>query len=186
MIIQGLKSLLGGLDERQVKILTAGSLLFFCLLSGGTLYLATRRVDASERRIRKVNQLREQAKTILSRHAVVKRQQAEVDTILEQDRAFKIKEFFTTVVAELGLTSNLSKQAEVTDPQDLGNGYSEIKLDASFSGLSTRQFVDLLYRIEQSERIYTKEVVLVKAPKSSSLDLTIVIATLQSKIAAGT
>ena len=79
-----------------------------------------------------------------------------------------------------------ANRLKVTDPQDLGNGYSEIKLDASFSGLSTRQFVDLLYRIEQSERIYTKEVVLVKAPKSSSLDLTIVIATLQSKIAAGT
>lgn len=179
MIVESLKNLLGGLDDRQMKLLSGISILLFFIATSTTLYIAVRRVDTSERRIKKVNQLREQAKAILTRHAIVKKQQAEVDTVLERDNSFKIKEFFTTAITKLGLTGSISKQPEVTDPQDLGNGYSEIKLDASFSGVSTQQLVDILYQIEQNERIYTKEVIVTKAPKSATLDLALVIATLQ-------
>lgn len=178
-MIESLKNLLGGLDDRQMKMLTAISILLFFIATSTTLYVAIRRTDTSERRIRKINQLREQAKGILTRHAIVKKQQAEVDTILERDGSFKIKEFFTTALARLGLAGQLNKQPEVTDPQDLGNGYSEIKLDASFSGISTQQLVDILYQIEENERIYTKEVIVTKAAKSPTLDLALVIATLQ-------
>lgn len=179
MIIHSLKNLLGGLDDRQMKLLSGISILLFFIATSTMLYIAVRRVDTSERRIKKVNQLREQAKGILTRHAIVKKQQAEVDTVLERDSSFKIKEFFGTAIGRLGLAGSISKQPEVTDPQDLGNGYSEIKLDASFTGLSTQQLVDILYQIEQNERIYTKEVIVTKAPKSPTLDLALVIATLQ-------
>jgi hypothetical protein len=183
MIREALKNLLGSLDDRQIRILSAASILIFFVAMSTTLYVALRRVDTSERRIKKINQLRDQAKKILTRHAIVKKQQAEVNTVLDRDRSFKIKEFFTTIISELSLGNSLTKQPEVTDPQDLGNGYSEIKLDASFTGLSTQQLVDLLYKIEQSERIYTKEVIVTKAQKSPTLDLAIVLATLQQKIA---
>lgn len=167
------------LDERESYRLYAiilGVLIFFLAV---IIYFYYHSLGNIERRIKKVNQLREETRTIFAAHEMVKKQQQEVDTILAKDPTFKIKEYFTTVVNELHVEKNMSKNAEISEPQDLNNGYSEIKLEASFSELHMKQLVNLLYKIEQNERIFTKELVIAKALKSPTIDVTLVIATLQ-------
>lgn len=159
----------------------AGFIGAFAIIMFGFMYYFYSSVHGLEQRISRINRQREETRTILQKHALVKQQQAEVDAILAKDSSFRIKEYFTSVINELGLMNNATKPAEVTEPQDLTPNYAEIKLDASFSDINMKQLVELLYKIEQNERIYTKELVITKAQKGRSLDVTLVIATLQQK-----
>lgn len=167
------------LDESQAYKWIGGVIVAIVICCSIIIYSFYAATENAQKRLKRVNQLREEARVILEKHEMVKKQQQEVDTILMKDPAFKIKEYFTALLKELGLERNMTKSAEVSDPQDLNNGYSEVKLDAALSELNMKQLSNFLYKIEQNERIFTKELTITKALKSPTIDVTLVIATLQ-------
>lgn len=178
-IVVSLKEYITNLNKREFYRLLMIGFGILCVIVAVILYLHFRWLHTIERKLKRINQLRTETRTILEQHETVKFQQQEVDVILEKDPTFKIKEYFTSVTKEFGLEKNMVKPAEVSEPQDLNNGYSEIKLEASFTDLNMKQLTNLLYKIEQTERIFTKELVINKALKSPTIDVTLVIATLQ-------
>jgi len=170
------------LDEKkltQYLFILIGGLV---LVLGGITYYTQHRIKTLKNEIKKVNVIREKARDLLSKNAVVNMQRDEVDAILAQDNQFKIKEFFVELVANLNLTAQSSKETELSNPQDLDNGYSETKLDASFSGISMQRLCELLLQLEKNRRIFLKEVVITKSSQSNAIDVSLVIATLQQKI----
>lgn len=171
-------------DELEKKEFRRYSMLFFGIIIGSIVlffYMHNQKINRLQKELKKINRQRVQARGLLEKHTVVQQQKIEVDEILVQDKTFKIKEFFTRTVSEIGLNDKLSKEAEVSEPQDLENGYSEIKLDASFTKMNMKELCDLMYTIEKNRRIYTKELAITKALQSPTIDVTLVIATLQPK-----
>lgn len=150
-------------------------------LVGTWWYFHTSRIDGLIKKLASVNSLRLRTKKILAEHEQVKQQQQEVTTILEKEKNFKIVEYFNAVLRDLGLQSLNSKQPVITE-EDLQNGYTEIKLDAGFTGMNTKQLSELLFKIEQNERVFTKELNITKSMKSPTIDVSLVIATLQPRI----
>jgi len=179
-VVQKVKEFIVSFNAQYLRwaMLVVAGILF--LVMALLMYNFYSRLGTAQKKIQRTNQLRQETRSILERHERVKQQQNEVNRILEQDPTFKIKEYFTGIVGQLGMSQQNTKQ-EVSDPQDLENGYSEIKLDASFTDINTKQLTDLLYKIEQNERIYTKELIVTKSLKSPTIDVTLIIATLQLK-----
>lgn len=175
------KNFIRNLEEREFYRYLAIVLGVLVLVLGILIYTNYSTVSGLELKLKRINKQREDTREILQKHETVKQQQAEVDAILAKDPTFKIKEYFTATVAELNLGQQNTKQAEVSEPQDLDNGYSEIKLNAGFTDLNMKQLCELLYKVEQNERIYTKELIITKALKTPTIDVTLVIATLQPK-----
>ena len=182
-VMQYIKDFIRNLDEREFLRYLAVVLGSLVLVLGFLIFFNSSKVNSLQLRLKRINKQREETREILQKHAIVKQQQAEVDAILAKDPTFKIKEYFTGIVAELNLIQNNTKQAEVSEPQDLDNGYSEVKLNAGFTDLNMKQLCELLYKIEQNERIYTKEIVITKSLKTPTIDVTLVVATLQPKAA---
>lgn len=178
-VFTSLKEYVKNLDERDFYKHLMITMCILILALGGLLYWHSSSYDFYRKKLKSVNAQRAITRDIIAKHELVKQQQTEVDALLAKNPTFKIKEYFDGVVAELGLTRNNTKPSEVSDPQDLNNGYSEVKLDASFTDINTKQLCDLLYKIEQNERVYTKEVVITKALKAPAIDVTLIIATLQ-------
>ena len=56
----------------------------------------------------------------------------------------------------------------------------EIKLDVSFGDINMKELVELLYKIEQNERVYTKDLKITKNLKKPSIDVSMVIATFEA------
>jgi hypothetical protein len=171
-------------DELETKVYyryLVGALVIFTALLVLLFYLHNNRISSLDQEIHKINRERQQARELLEKHTIIQQQKLEVDDILSQDKTFKIKEYFSQTVNDLNLGSKLAKDTEISEPQDLENGYSEIKLDASFTKLNMKELSELLYQTETSRRIYTKELVITQAPNSQTIDATIVIATLQPK-----
>lgn len=173
------KNFLDELDPKQLityLALTIGTvLLLLCMF----VYLGYSRRVALLEELSSLNRNRMRARELLNKQQQVMLKKNEVDVVLNQDRLFYIKDFFDQVVTELGLTKNVSKEADVGKQVDLKNNYSETKLDASFANLSTQQLVDLFLRLEKNKRIYIKEIDITKTPQSKAINVTLTIATLQ-------
>jgi len=131
-----------------------------------------------ERRLKRVNQQRIEARSILAKHDLVLKQQRKVDELLKHDSNFKIKEFFATILQTLGIAQNLLKDPD-TASQPLMEGYIEIKLESRLTGLSMYQLVELLQKIEQNERVYIKDITITKS-KQNMLDILLIIATFET------
>jgi len=179
-IFQTLANFIKNNDQKQLYRYFALFLGILTAILAIILYIHFSSVSTLRKKIKRINTQREMTRTILEHHERVIQQKIHVDEILEKDKNFKIKQYLPAVIQELGLTSYNTKIGEVLD-DDLNNGYREERLDAYFSGMSMRTIVDLLDTLEKNERIYIKELSITKSLKASTLDVTLVIATLQQK-----
>lgn len=172
------------IDELDQKIyyraVGIGSLLFslfFILL----FYWHSGRVAALEQELRKINRGREQVSQLLAQHKLIQEQKAAVASILAEDKTFKIKEYFTRLIAGERLSNKLAKEPEITESASVATEYTEIKLSAHFNNITMQQLVNLLTKIEKFSRIYTKELIVTKALQTPTIDVYLVIATLLEK-----
>ncbi len=122
----------------------------------------------------------QEASQLLRRLAKVKKQSEEINTILEQEPTFRIKNFFDDTIKKLNLESNQRRQSEVSEEDILNGRYTEIRLNTLLNGIDTRQLCNLLQALEDKERIYMKELIITK--KDSLIDVNITIATLTLEI----
>lgn len=144
-----------------------GSLLYFHYSKTASLMLE----------LKKVNRSRTDAQIVLEKYQRVKKQSEEVNSMLNEEKNFKIKNFFDGVVAQQKLKSNLKNEADLSD-KTLYKRYIEVQLTAQFKQISTKQLCELLNTIEEKNRVYTKELIITKT-KGASLDVTLTIATLK-------
>lgn len=150
------------------------------LITALLFYIGHRHVADLQTEIANMNRYRTEARNLLGKNAVVNERKKLVDEILAQDQTFYIGQYFSQVVSELNLTGNSSKDAEISSQQDLKNGYSEIRLDASFTGITMQQLCDLMFRLEKNRRVFIKEVSITKTFSQPTIGVTLIIATLQS------
>lgn len=179
MIIR-IKQFIEELDNKTLYQYLAGVAGLVILILALLFFMGHRRVLTLQTEIASMNRFRADARNLLSKNAVVNERKKLVDEILTQDPTFIIKEYFLQVVAELNLAGNSTKEAEVSTPQDLKNGYSEIRLDASFTGITMQQLCELMFRLEKNRRVFIKEVSITKNFSRPTIEVTLIIATLQS------
>lgn len=167
-----------GLDQKQFQRYLIGFCVVVILACVFIIFRSYRATSALRKRMIVTNQKRREVKEILERYESVKKQQAEVDALLAQDKDFKIGGYFNTVIKKLGLQANSTREPEPSR-EELDNGYTEIKLYASFANMNTQKLTELLDTIEKTERIYTKEVEIYKPDKGATINVNLLIATLE-------
>lgn len=179
MQLARVRNFLKNLDTQEVYKYTGIMLAVIILFSGIMLWRYFSGIETLQKRLAALNRQRSEARSLLEKNEYVLQQQARVDDILARDKNFKIKEYFISVVQKLGFGNLVSKDADISS-NTLGNDYTEIKLDVSLSGMNMQQLVDLLYNIEQNERIYTKDLKITKSLRSPTIDVSLVIATFEA------
>lgn len=152
----------------------------YSLIIGFLVIWHIRSVNNRMTRIKGINKKYLEVRNLLERYEMVKKQKAEVDAVLEKDKDFKIGGYFNTVLQQLNLLGKKTREPE-TSAEELENGYREIKLYATFNGLNMKQLIDLLDALEQNERIYTKEVEVYKPEQDRTINVNLLIATLEPK-----
>lgn len=177
-----LKAFIDERDQKKFYRSIGGIIGFFVLFFGFLFYWHLGKATVLQKELAAINKKRNEVRAILGEYEHVITQKNNIKKVLEEDTTFRIKKYFDQAVAELNLKGKVSK-AEVSEPQDLHiDGYNEIRLDCSFTGMTMQELVLLLDgKIEKSKRIYTKELVITKASGSRTFDVTLVLATLQSR-----
>jgi len=168
-------------DENE-KLKYIGVIIGIIVLGSGIfLYRFSYTTNLLIKRLQRTNKLRIEAEPILLRYAQVMQQKKRVDTMLNNNPNFRTIELLTTTLRELSLSSFLTKEPEITN-QNVVDGYIEQKVFCRLNGVTMQQIVNLLAKIEQNERVYTKDITITRSTSSPSvLDLVIEVATIEAK-----
>jgi len=170
-----------GLDTQQFQRYLIALFVGIFLITSIIVYRYYSNVSALKKKIVYINNKRRDVKELLERYEIVKKQQEEVDALLEKDKDFKIGGYFDSVMNQVGIARNKTREPE-TSSEELDNGYTEIKLYASFSNMNMQKLTELLDTLEQNERIYTKELEIYKPNQGPTINVNLLIATLEPKI----
>lgn len=176
-----IKDYLDTIESKDFKRYITIVFSILVILVGLLMFQYYRSVWALQSRIATINKRRRDVQNMLERFERVKKQQIEVNTILAKEKDFKISQFFETVLQKLGIDKNKTQQPEIL-PKDVLDGYTEWTLYANLSNLNTKKISELLYALEQEERIYTKELEIEKSIKNNAINVKITIATLEPKV----
>lgn len=168
------------LDEKKFLTYLAVILFVYAAICGFVMYRFYKNVGFYKTRITSINKKREELREILTRLERVKKEQTEVDTLLEKDKDFKIGGYFNDVMEKLPIVQNKTREPD-TSSEVLENGYTEVKLSASFANLSTQKLTEILLTIQDNPRIYTKELIIHQPNGARTINVTLVIATLEPK-----
>lgn len=150
--------------------------IVFLLMLGITYYYFSKTSELQSS-LKKINRNRERVRLILQEHKAVQKQRTEVNTMLNEEKNFKIKNFFDGIVQQHQLKLQQTKETEISE-EVLQKKYTEVKLTAQFKQISTQQLCELLNSVEQKARVYTKELTITKT-RGASLDVLLTIATLR-------
>ena len=148
--------------------------------SGLLVWYHIHTINTLQQRLRTINTQRRQAQNLFTRYQNIQKQKEQVNSVLEQDKDFKIKEYMTDRINELQFPSNTYK-LEVSKPRDIQNGYKEVSLDANFTKVTTKQLVTLMHEAEKNERVYIKSVTISQQKQVQKIDATLTVATLHIK-----
>jgi hypothetical protein len=156
--------------------LYAGVIVFLIV---GTLYYYYTRTSDLHAALKKVNKDRQEVQHLLKKYKRVLEQKEAVNTMLEEEKNFKIQSFFDSVVQQHQLKGQQKQDAQVSE-EVLYKRYTEIKLTAQFKQINTQELSELLRSIEEKKRVYIKDLAITKT-KGAALDISLTIATLKSQ-----
>ncbi len=179
-IFQKIHAYLFSLDTRDfyknIGVFLGGNLLACCFI--GYLFLST--MSSLQDSLKDTYKKEQEAKVLLDRLTKVKKQSEDINSILEQEPTFRIKNFYNDTIKTLNLESKQKREADVSEEEVLKGRYTEVRLSSFLGGIDTHQLCNLLQALEQKSRIYMKELVITK--KDSLVDVNIIIATLTSEL----
>lgn len=174
--LQKTKNYLSSFDSNEFYKNSSLFIGLMSLLITGVMWFYFVKTRSLQGALREVYKQELEAKELLERLKKVQKQSEEINALLEQDKNFRIKNFFEDTLKRLNLSGNLHGEARTTE-EILKKRYTEVTLQATLQRINTQQLCELLLLIEQKGRIYTKELTIIKMP-GSSLGVTLTIATL--------
>lgn len=175
-----LKDFADSTDKKTMQWFLAGFSAIILIIILLCIFQFYRTIGSLKKQLMLTNKRRGEVTELLQRYEQVKRQQATVDAILAKEKNFKISQAFEKLLAKVGIQNNKA-QAPETASQQVLDGYTEWTLYANLTNLTTKKLSELLYAIEQEERIYTKEIDIEKVGNDKTINIKLTIATLEQK-----
>lgn len=180
--LETLKQHILQLDEKTFFAYLGGFVLGMILIMSGLIYYYYSAIEDRTIQLEALNEKRQSMRSLFERDALVKAQEAEVKKMLKEDAHFKIGDYFQKVVDKLKLKENENEKNQV-DTVQLEGKYRESTLTTRFQMLDMKQICDLLSEIENSKRVYTKSLDIVRSTTApTKLDVTLAIGTLENEI----
>lgn len=177
--IDKIKDFIENLEIKAFYKYLAITLSVIVLIVGIVVFNFYRKIHALDERIALINDQRTLAQRILTKDEQVKKQRIAVNAILAQNVDFIIGDYFNKILTKLQLIDKQKSSIEVSHI-DHGDGYTETILKAKLTDMNMRQLCDLLAEIEKTERVYPKELEIIKG-KNRTIDINLAIATLEPK-----
>ncbi len=177
MIYQTLKNIIQSYELQTIYRYIVFYTIAIIIALAGLLFWHYRSITYNQQLLKKLAKERLETQQILTNYNLLKQQEDEVETILNQNPDFRIIEAYNNIISTLNLQNYTTGNPEPIE--DRIENYIERKLAINLNNISTQQLVQLLEEIEKYERLYTKALTITnKTPKNKAIDASVVIATL--------
>lgn len=151
----------------------------FLLLVVAAIFQYTRTINKYRKQISYVNTMRDEVRSILSKHEQIERQRKEVDAILSEEEDFNIVGYIEDIINKLGLGANFKERTPSSIERE--DNYREDMVKVALVDMNMRQLAELLNEIENNPRIFTTELEIIKSKKTPTIEVNLTIATLHPK-----
>lgn len=131
--------------------------------------------------INDLNDKRKMLNLLAQRKQVIDEEKKIIQDIIANDPYFKIREFCLQIFEQNEFSSVTSKTINTFSEEIKSNGYTEVSINGTVSGISIQNAMLFLYMLEKNKRIYIKDIKIVQLP-DHILDLHFSIATLKISI----
>jgi hypothetical protein len=175
--LDSFKTFINNLDEKQFRLYLGGFIgaVVLGIILGITLFY--RDVASYKKQIDKLNEQREEIKTILQKNYRVEQQRTKINQLLTEKK-FKIGGVFEELLKRLQLTNNI--ESSKTLPSEKDSEYRETSLEAHLVNITMQQLCTLLNELHTNKLIYTKEIDITKSERvPRTINVTLTIATLE-------
>lgn len=179
--LEKLKQYLYELDERTLYRYFIAFLASVATIMGLVVLLQYRAIKGITKNIKSLNAQRIEAQEILTRFQQVTHQKEAVESVLEKDKSFRIVGYVDTLLNNLQLSRNKGAYQPTTEPLEGHDSYDEVTLIVPLTEITMRNLAELLNEIEKNERIYIKQLEIAKSQTRPAIDVTITLATLQTR-----
>ncbi len=156
----------------QYIYLTVVLCCFVCII--GIFFQAR---HAEQKKYIELNKVRSHIQHYLTEYQAVRTQKDFVDEMLKKDSSFYLQKYTEELLQSTSIAKKNIANLVVTD---LANGYTEESLAVKISGITTDVLVALLQKIEQTPRVYIKNIS-ITADKTRTIQVSLALATLKPK-----
>jgi hypothetical protein len=176
VLLDRIRERLEKLDEKEFFKYAALFLGIVCALAGIIIIRYYFKTSSLNKQMKRVNVLREDVKQILDRYEMVKKQQEEINALLDENEDFILAEYIERLRTELRLTYTV--ESRTTASRD--DKYQEIAINVKFTNMNMKDLTELLQEIKKNKLVYTKDLDILKSKaRPGTLDVSITIATLK-------
>ena len=175
--LDSLKTFLNNLDEKQFYLALGGFIgtVLLGIIIGIALFYSD--VSSYKKQSVKLDEQREEIKTLLQKNYRVEQQRTKINQLLSE-KNFKIGGVFEELLARLQLTNNKESTRTLSTEKD--TEYRESSLEARLVNITMQQLCTLLNEMHTNKLIYTKEIDIIKSKRAPrTIDVTLTIATLE-------
>lgn len=181
-ILNKIQDFIKNLDDKDFFKYLAIFLASILIIFSGSFYLHYRRVNFYLEELENIKKDRKTSADILTKNKIVLQQRAKVDQIINQDKGtFRLSETILNIIKKLKLDDKLENK-ELSEMQ--GSFISdkvEQFLAFKLNNITTKNLVDLLLNIAEIERLYPKELTILKNKDNQTINIELNIATLEQK-----
>ncbi len=179
--LEKLRDFIDNLEDKDFKKYLIITLSIFILIPSVLIFRYYRKITHLRKRIKDINIIREEdVRRILGRAEQVQKEREDVDAMLAEEPDFKIRGFFEKMLAALGLSDKTT--IESPSQIDREDKYRESILNVKLTNMDMKQLTELLYKLQQTRRIHTKELEITKSKKKpGTIDVSLTISTLLLK-----
>jgi len=176
-LLERVRDYITGLEERlfnRYVVILFGILI---IILGLFLFYYYRSVFSLHEQIKQVNRIRGyDVQVILSKADYVQKQLQDMDTLLAEDRGFKISEYFENVLKKLNLTDKFTRMEPPR--REAQDRYIKSILEVSFDDMDMQQLTELLREFEENRRIFVEKLEIMRSKKTrNKLEVNMTIGT---------
>jgi len=174
--LESIKDYIQSLNYKEFIQLIA---VYFFVIFFGIAFLIYHHFQAisdMEQKTKVLNKARQDIQMILTEYNHIQTKKNEVDALLQKDKSFYLQKYYQDTVASVNI-SNQTASNLIT--QTWSNGYSEESLQINFSQITMKQLCEFLQAVKGNERVFVKNVDIVKSNVDKKINVTLSIATLK-------
>jgi hypothetical protein len=182
--IAALRTFFDNLSQKEFYYIVAG---FGTVVAGVFIFLSYNFYSSSQRfkkEFRQSLELKKKTRELLGKHESVLEQKQIAETMLAQNKNFKLLEFFQDLTKQINLFQNLSSKSITSGNGNLfkNTGYTEVQMDAVFQNMNTQKLITLLDSIESTPRLFIKKIGITQQQAGQPFEVAITIASLQQQL----
>jgi len=174
--LESVKDYIQGCSYKEIVRIQLAYIFLYILLMGFLIFRHFSALQDAQQKMKILNKARNEIQFILTEFEYIKNKTEQVDLLLTKDKNFYIQKYYQETMQDLDI---IKQSASGLASNIWPNGYTEESLQINLSEITMKQLSDFLQAIQENQRVFVKNLEIVKSSVEKKINANLAIATLK-------